>query len=74
MKQLLEWTGMGMVAIGAVFAAAGIVVLVVTEDSWVLYASGWVTVGLGVLTLFWSVLRDRLNARKTENLDDVGFN
>jgi hypothetical protein len=35
---------------------------------------GWVVVVIGGLILFWSVLRDRLRARKTDDLDDVGFN
>ena len=41
---------------------------------------GFVITGLGLVVLigggvlFWSVLRDRLRARKTEDLDDVGFN
>ena len=74
MKQLLEWSGMWIIAVGAAVGVIGIVVLIATEDSWVLYAAGWAIVLLGVLILFWSVLRDRLQARKTEHLDDVGFN
>ena len=74
MKQLLEWSGMWIIAVGAAVGVVGIVVLIATEDSWVLYAAGWAIVLLGVLILFWLVLRDRLRARKTEHLDDVGFN
>ncbi len=74
MKQLLEWSGMGIIAIGFVIAVIGIVVLIVTEDSFILYAAGWAIGGFGLLILFWSVLRDRLQARKHEHLDDVGFN
>lgn len=74
MKQLVEWSGMGIIAIGFVIAVSGILVLIVTEGSWVLYAAGWTIGVLGLLILFWSVLRDRLRARKTEDLDDVGFN
>ena len=35
---------------------------------------GWAVVLIGGAVLFWSVLRDRLRVRKTEDLDDVGFN
>ncbi len=74
MKQLLEWSGMWTILTGIIVGIIGIIVLIVTEDSWILYAAGWTIGVLGVLILFWSVLRDRLRARKTENLDDVGFN
>ena len=74
MKNLLEWSGMWTVAVGAVIAVVGLIVLIANEDSWILYAVGWATAAVGVLILFWSVLRDRLRDRKTENLDDVGFN
>ena len=74
MKHLLEWSGMWTIAVGAAVGVVGIIVLTANEDSWVLYAAGWAIVLLGVLILFWLVLRDRLRARKTEDLDDVGFN
>ncbi|MDA1278583.1 MAG: hypothetical protein O3B95_00860 [Chloroflexi bacterium] len=74
MKQLLELSGMVTILIGAVLAAIGIIVLIATEDSWILYAIGWSVSGLGLLILFWIALRDRLRDRKHENLDDVGFN
>jgi|TARA_B100000959_G_scaffold238779_1_gene258946 cytochrome c biogenesis protein CcdA len=74
MKQLLEWSGMWIVLVGIVVAITGLIVLIVTEDSWILYAAGYAVVGVGVVVLFWVALRDRLAARKTENLDDVGFN
>ncbi len=74
MKQLLEWSGMWTIVIGIIVGIIGIIVLIVTDDSWILYAAGWTIGVLGVLILFWSVLRDRLRERKTENLDDVGFN
>jgi cytochrome c biogenesis protein CcdA len=64
------WT----VVVGVVMVVAGIVVLIVTEDSWILYAAGYGVAAFGVLILFWVALRDRLRSRKTENLDDVGFN
>jgi len=74
MKQLLERSGMLTIAIGAVIEVVGIVVLITTEDSWFLYALGYAVAIVGVLILFWGALRDRLRARKTEDLDDVGFN
>ena len=74
MKQLLEWSGMWTVVAGIVIAIVGIVVLIVTEDSWILYAAGYAIAAVGVLILFWVALRDRLRARKTDDLDDVGFN
>ncbi len=74
MKQLLEWSGMWIVLVGIVVAITGLIVLIVTEDSWILYAAGYAVVGVGVVVLFWVALRDRLAARKTENPDDVGFN
>ncbi len=73
MKQVLEWSGMWIVAVGFVIAGLGLVVLIVTEDAF-FYALGWAVVFIGGGVLFWSVLRDRLRARKTEDLDDVGFN
>lgn len=73
MKQLLEMSGMLTVLIGIVVALVGIVVLIVTEDSWQLYATGYVLGLLGVAMLGWVALRDRLRARKTDDLDDVGF-
>jgi len=73
MKQLLEWSGMWAVVAGIVIAIVGIIVLIVTEDSWILYATGYAVSAVGALILFWVVLRDRLRARKTEDLDDVGF-
>jgi len=73
MKQVLEWSGMWIVAVGFVIAGLGLVVLIVTEDAF-FYALGWAVVFTGGGVLFWSVLRDRLRARKTEDLDDVGFN
>ena len=73
MKQVLEWSGMWIVALGFVVAGLGLVVLIVTENTF-FYGFGWGVVLLGIGVLFWSVLRDRLRARKTEDLDDVGFN
>ncbi len=73
MKQVLEWSGMWIVALGFVVAGLGLVVLIVTENTF-FYGFGWVVVLIGIGVLFWSVLRDRLRARKTEDLDDVGFN
>ena len=74
MKQLLEWSGMWIVIAGIVIVIVGIVVLIATEDSWILYATGYVVAIVGALLLLWVVLRDRLRARKTDDLDDVGFN
>ncbi len=74
MNQLLEWSGMWTVIVGIAIGAIGIVVLIVSEETWIVYAAGWGVVGVGVLMLFWVALRDRLRARKTEDLDDVGFN
>ncbi|MBT4944153.1 MAG: hypothetical protein HON31_09165 [Chloroflexi bacterium] len=73
MKQLLEKSGMLMVLIGIIVALIGIFVLIVTEDSWQLYAIGYVLGLLGVAMLGWVALRDRLHERKTDDLDDVGF-
>ncbi len=73
MKQVLEWSGMWIVGLGFVVAGLGLVVLIVTENTFV-YGFGWAVVLIGIGVLFWSVLRDRLRARKTEDLDDVGFN
>lgn len=74
MKYLLEWSGMWTILAGIVIGFIGIIVLIATEESWIMYALGYVVVAVGVLVLFVSVLRDRLRARKTEDLDDVGFN
>ena len=68
-----EWSGMWIVALGFVVAGLGLVVLIVTENTF-FYGFGWAVVLIGIGVLFWSVLRDRLRARKTEDLDDVGFN
>ena len=73
MRQVLEWSGMWIVALGFVVAGLGLVVLIVTENTF-FYGFGWAVVLIGIGVLFWSVLRDRLRARKTEDLDDVGFN
>ena len=73
MKRVLEWSGMWIVALGFVVAGLGLVVLIVTENTF-FYGFGWAVVLIGIGVLFWSVLRDRLRARKTEDLDDVGFN
>ena len=73
MKQVLEWSGMWIVALGFMVAGLGLVVLIVTENTF-FYVFGWAVVLIGIGVLFWSVLRDRLRARKTEDLDDVGFN
>jgi cytochrome c biogenesis protein CcdA len=73
MKQLLEWSGMGMVVVGIVTALVGLVVLLVTQSSWITYAIGYAVGLLGLAILFWAALRDRLRARKTDDLDDVGF-
>lgn len=74
MTRLLELSGMWVVLIGIVVAVAGLIVLIATEDSWILYAAGYVVALLGAAMLLWVALRDRLRARKTEDLDDVGFN
>jgi hypothetical protein len=74
MRQLLEWSGMWVVGLGFVLGIVGIVVLIASEDVWQFYAAGWLFGGIGVLILLWSALRDRLLARKGEDLDDVGFN
>ena len=73
MKQGLEWSGMWVVVVGFVITGLGLVVLIATENAF-FYALGWAVVLIGGGVLFWSVLRDRLQARKTEDLDDVGFN
>ncbi|MAE80600.1 MAG: hypothetical protein QGI31_05590 [Dehalococcoidia bacterium] len=73
MKRVLEWSGMWIVVVGFVIVGLGLVVLIATENAF-FYALGWVVVLIGGGVLFWSVLRDRLRARKTEDLDDVGFN
>ena len=73
MKQVLEWSGMWIVGLGFVVAGLGLVVLIATENAF-FYGFGWAVVLIGIGVLFWSVLRDRLRARKTEDLDDVGFN
>ena len=73
MKQVLEWSGMWIVGLGFVVAGLGLVVLIATENAF-FYTLGWAVVLIGIGVLFWSVLRDRLRARKTEDLDDVGFN
>tara|TARA_B100000586_G_scaffold263172_1_gene232257 strand:- start:605 stop:826 length:222 start_codon:yes stop_codon:yes gene_type:complete len=73
MKRVLEWSGMWIVVVGFVIVGLGLVVLIATENVF-FYALGWAVVLIGGGVLFWSVLRDRLRARKTEGLDDVGFN
>ena len=73
MKRVLEWSGMWIVVVGFVIVGLGLVVLIATENVF-FYALGWAVVLIGIGVLFWSVLRDRLRARKTEDLDDVGFN
>ena len=73
MKRVLEWSGMWIVVVGFVIVGLGLVVLIATENAF-FYVLGWVVVLIGGGVLFWSVLRDRLRARKTEDLDDVGFN
>jgi Flp pilus assembly protein TadB len=73
MKRVLERSGMWIVVVGFVIVGLGLVVLIATENAF-FYALGWVVVLIGGGVLFWSVLRDRLRARKTEDLDDVGFN
>ena len=74
MKSLLELSGMVTIVIGVAVAVVGIVVLIATEDSWVLYAAGYAISALGLIILFWIALRDRLRERRHEDLDDVGFN
>ena len=74
MRQPLEWSGMWTIAIGVMMAGAGLIVLITTRGSWALYAAAYVVIGIGAVLLFASALRDRLRARKTEDLDDVGFN
>ena len=73
MKQVLEWSGMWIVALGFVVAGLGLVVLIVTENTFC-YGFGWAVGLIGIGVLLWSVLRVLLRARKTEDLDDVGFN
>jgi hypothetical protein len=73
MKKLLELSGMWIILIGAIVEVVGIVVLITTEDNFILYAAGYAIAFIGVALLFWLALRDRLRARKTEDLDDVGF-
>ena len=73
MKQVLEWSGMWIVALGFVVAGLGLVVLIVTENTF-FYGFGWAVVLICIVVIFWSGLRARLRARKTEDLDDVGFN
>ena len=73
MKQVLEWSGMWVVVVGFVITGLGLVVLMATENAF-FYALGWAVVLIGGGVLFWSVLRNRLKARKIEDLDDVGFN
>ena len=73
MKRVLEWSGMWIVVVCFVIVGLGLVVLIATENAF-FYALGWAVVLIGIGVLFWSVLRDRLRARKTEDLDDVGFN
>ena len=73
MKKLLEMSGVLTVLIGIVVALTGIVVLIVREGSWQLQATGYVLGLLGAAMLGWVALRDRLRARKTNDLDDVGF-
>ncbi|MDG0867024.1 hypothetical protein [Candidatus Lucifugimonas marina] len=74
MTRLLELSGMWVVLIGIIVAVAGLIVLIATEDSWILYAAGYVVALLGAAMLLWVALRDRLRDRKTDDLDDVGFN
>jgi hypothetical protein len=74
MKRFLEISGMWIILAGAIIEIVGIVVLITTEDSWVLYAGGYAVAFVGAALLFWVALRDRLRARKTDDLDDVGFN
>ena len=74
MRSLLELSGMVTIVIGVAVAVVGIVVLIATEDSWVLYAAGYTISALGLIILFWIALRDRLRERRHEDLDDVGFN
>ena len=65
---------MWIVVVGIVIAIVGIVVLVLTQDSWIFYGAGYAVSLFGVLIFFWVALRDRLRAHKTDDLDDVGFN
>ena len=74
MKQLLELSGMWIMAIGFVVAVIGSIVAGATGDSIVVYAIGWLIGLLGVVLIFWSALSERLRARKTDDLHDVGFN
>lgn len=74
MYRLLEISGMAIILAGIVVAIVGIIVLIATEDSWIMYAAGYVIALTGAAMLFWVALRERLRARKTEDLDDVGFN
>jgi cytochrome c biogenesis protein CcdA len=65
---------MWIILAGAIIEVVGIVVLITTEDSWILYAAGYAVAFAGVALMFWVALRDRLRDRKTDDLDDVGFN
>jgi hypothetical protein len=73
MKKLLELSGMWIILIGAIVEVVGIVVLITTEDNFILYVAGYAIAFIGAALLFWLALRDRLRARKAEDLDDVGF-
>jgi hypothetical protein len=61
------WTVVAAIAIA-------IIVLIVVEDYWILYSTGYAVAAVGVLILFWVALQDRFRARKIDDLDDVGFN
>jgi len=74
MKRFLEISGMWIILAGAIIEVVGIIVLITTDDSWILYAAGYAVAFIGAALLFWVALRDRLRARKTDDLDDVGFN
>ena len=52
MKQVLEWSGMWIVALGFVVAGLGLVVLIVTENTF-FYGFGWAVVLIGIGVLFW---------------------
>ena len=73
MKRFLEISGMWIILVGAVIEVVGIVVLITTEGSWILYAAGYAVAFVGGALLLWAAISDRLRARKTDDLDDVGF-
>ena len=74
MKQLFEWSGMGIVVAGIVIAIVGLIVVVITQSSWFSYVIGYAVALLGIAILFLGALCDRLRSRKTETSTTWGFN